>query len=496
MDNKKSNKDDDDEEEEGQDEEKEKDAKGEDDELDKMNVSDLDASDNEQEHKLNEGVAIDKNSATELPIDASDKGSEEMPDNDACVEDEKSSSQQSREMEEVFKASNLETNNQECEGESLDDENAVSSMDISNSGSNEIISSKCNSDNVQRNTEDLDENEPCPSHHVNRLSSTVTSDSKAEKEDQHSHDEPELKEVIESDESVLSRKDKIVEGIVNLTLNASLEKEDNDFQREGVSKNSSLDCTFDSRGGDLSSSNCAKNSLKDGTVVFERREDESLVPTESLPGGNSETASVNEKDSSTSIATTEGSLNGVEGDAIKSQTNQPEAELVKNDEYLEQGIEITENQEPCTDSSSGNETQETGNATIKSEGIPEESETDSEDEHEHEHDSGANKTLTLQPAYHPSPGECSVMSCLSQFCASELLDGSNKFACEECSRKVRRLNTSNATERERNSGDEEDDSDEGEWTLCLLVILWKGQKKIMKRTAAWQVGCASLEGRN
>ena len=463
MDNKKSNKGDDEEDEQEQEQEKEKDAEGEDDELDQMNVSDLDGSDNEQKRELNEGVGIDKNSATELPIDASDKGSEERPDNDACVEDEKRSLQQPREMEEDCNSSNLEINNQECEGESLDaGENEVSSMDISNSGSNEIISSKCNSDNFQRNKEDLAKNEPSSSHCVNQLSSTVASDSETEKEDQHSHDEQDVQQASVSDASVLSNVNEIVKGIENLALNAGLEKEDNDFRRESVSKNSSADCTLDTRGDDLSSLNCAENSLKDGTVMYEGREDETLVPTESLPGGNSETASVNGKDSSTSITTTDGSLNGVEGDAIESQMNERDAELVKNGEDLEQGIGITENQEPCSDSSSGNEIQETGNATIKSEEIPEVSEIDSEDEHEHEHDSRANKTLTLQPAYHPSPGECSVMSCLSQFCASELLDGSNKFACEECSRRARRLDASNTTEKERDSGDEEDGTDEGE----------------------------------
>ena len=459
MDNKKSNKDDDEEDEQEQEQEKEKDAEGEDDELDQMNVSDLDGSDNEQERKLNEGVGIDKNSAKELPIGVRDKGSEERPDNDACVEDEKRSLQQPREMEEDCNSSNLETNNQECEEESLDaGENEVSSMDISNSGGNEIISSKCNSDNVQRNTEDLAENEPCPSHDVNQLSSTVASDSETEKEDQHSHDEQDVQQTSGSDASVLTNVNEIVKGIENLALNAGLEKEDNDFRRESVSKNSSADCTLDTRGDDLSSLGCAENSLKDGTVGYEGREDETLVPTASLPGGNSETASVNGKDCSTIITTTDGSLNGVEGDAIESQMNERDAELVKNDEDLEQEIEITENQEPCSDS--GNETQETGNAAIKSEGIPEGSETDSEDEHEH--DSGANEALTLQPAYHPSPGECSVMSCLSQFCASELLDGSNKFPCEECSRRTRRSDASNTTEKERNSGDEEDGTDEGE----------------------------------
>jgi len=44
------------------------------------------------------------------------------------------------------------------------------------------------------------------------------------------------------------------------------------------------------------------------------------------------------------------------------------------------------------------------------------------------------RTLTsLAPRYQVSPGECSVYSCLNQFTQSELLTGSNKWACERCS---------------------------------------------------------------
>lgn len=39
---------------------------------------------------------------------------------------------------------------------------------------------------------------------------------------------------------------------------------------------------------------------------------------------------------------------------------------------------------------------------------------------------------TLQPRYQPSAHECSVNSCLNQFTAPELLTGSNKFRCENC----------------------------------------------------------------
>lgn len=43
------------------------------------------------------------------------------------------------------------------------------------------------------------------------------------------------------------------------------------------------------------------------------------------------------------------------------------------------------------------------------------------------------KTLTtLKPRIHASPLECSVNSCLSHFTKPELLTGSNKFRCENC----------------------------------------------------------------
>lgn len=41
---------------------------------------------------------------------------------------------------------------------------------------------------------------------------------------------------------------------------------------------------------------------------------------------------------------------------------------------------------------------------------------------------------TLAPRYQPSSKECSVMSCLHQFTAAELLTGSNKVSCKWCSK--------------------------------------------------------------
>ena len=40
--------------------------------------------------------------------------------------------------------------------------------------------------------------------------------------------------------------------------------------------------------------------------------------------------------------------------------------------------------------------------------------------------------------YHPAPRECSIMSCLNQFTAAELLTGSNKVSCKECTKAKRK----------------------------------------------------------
>ncbi len=40
---------------------------------------------------------------------------------------------------------------------------------------------------------------------------------------------------------------------------------------------------------------------------------------------------------------------------------------------------------------------------------------------------------SLAPRYQPVPHECSVVSCLNQFTAAELLTGNNKFGCQTCS---------------------------------------------------------------
>jgi len=44
----------------------------------------------------------------------------------------------------------------------------------------------------------------------------------------------------------------------------------------------------------------------------------------------------------------------------------------------------------------------------------------------------ARTLATLAPRYQVSPGECSLYSCLNSFTQSELLTGSNKWACDRC----------------------------------------------------------------
>lgn len=46
------------------------------------------------------------------------------------------------------------------------------------------------------------------------------------------------------------------------------------------------------------------------------------------------------------------------------------------------------------------------------------------------------KFFIFQFIYYFFLGECFVMFCLSQFCVFEMLDGNNKFVCEECSKCV------------------------------------------------------------
>ena len=476
------------------------------DELDQMKVSDLEGSDNEKEQKLNKEDGLDKNNAAEALVSSSDLGSEEVTSNDTQVDGEKCTLQRSRASNEVCSASCLETNKPECEQELLETENKVSTMEISNSGNTEIISSPFNSEYLQRNTEEIARPDPSPTGSVELFSGVQTSDS--EKEDQHSLEEMDVNqandvsanvsssvnEIVQGtgnlalnatlakesevvngtsdvNERMLSNAEEIVQGMGDLTLKASVEKASDDVQTESVSSNSSVDCKLNSIHDASLSLSCTENPSKDNAVRDEGGEsleikDEILAPVESLPGGNAENVAtpVNENTSST-YRSTNISSSEVERDEIEAKANESDSERVKTDQDCVQEIEITANLRP-SEYAKGNDIEDAANGSIS-----DECGTDTEEDHGR--DSVANRCLTLQPAYHPSLGECSVMSCLSQFCAAELLDGSNKFACEECSKRAQGLKNpgkgSNRAKKETNDDDKDDDSDDGKLKFRIIV---------------------------
>uniref|UniRef100_T1JHZ2 Ubiquitin carboxyl-terminal hydrolase n=1 Tax=Strigamia maritima TaxID=126957 RepID=T1JHZ2_STRMM len=60
------------------------------------------------------------------------------------------------------------------------------------------------------------------------------------------------------------------------------------------------------------------------------------------------------------------------------------------------------------------------------------------------------KSLTsLSPRYQPASHECSVLSCLNQFTAPELLTGNNKFGCENCTKIRNEKLAAKSEEKER-----------------------------------------------
>ena len=62
----------------------------------------------------------------------------------------------------------------------------------------------------------------------------------------------------------------------------------------------------------------------------------------------------------------------------------------------------------------------------------------------------ARTLATLAPRYQVGPGECSLYSCLNSFTQSELLTGSNKWACERCTQ-IAASNPDNSDAQESNN---------------------------------------------
>ena len=470
-----------------------------------MNVSDLDGSDNEKGGGMNDGVGSrDGNNQTEVSENLSGDA-EVTPNNDAKLKDVENiskpsevsekdldtwvmdsntgedlagntvdcaSTEQMEPVEDVSKYSkenherqneqgamqvqtkkteflnkrtnekdsvNCKGNDQKWEQNMVDEDNKSSSMEISNCDQGRV-STQLNSDSLQRDTEKMAEQDSCTlpcTERSNQVSTTMSSGCKMESEDQHfQHGSKQMKP---SDEIPSSIKE-FMEEIVNLALNLSLDNAD-ERQGEHVSSRSSADFTStctENPSGENSPQDERGGSLKNGSRTF--------PPTESVPQGNFETICVS-SDEKMSTETLK------KADEVERKSNEIVAGLVEEGQGCaptEQETNSVENERPCSDSAMGSGKEETTKLSVESE---DECETDSEDEYENDHRSGG--ILTLQPAYQASPGECSVMSCLSQFCASELLDGNNKFACEVCTRRAQR-----AKKRKGSRTPKDDDKDD------------------------------------
>ena len=443
-----------------------------------MNVSDLD----EQEHNLNESVgAVGNDNAAEESVNSSG-GPEVIPNNDVQLKAvgsnlqrlEQSSkkdcdtsvldsnrvdydedgtvkrdcTERTKEVEDSLKSpgenqvivnEDAEKNQTErnvcqqettkegdcvtCEGDDkqhqpklLSCDKEMSSMGLSNC--NNTIHADVMSELNLRNLQRVDGG--------NTFLPSESSDGKLENEPQVYQNDSEVKLANDGTQSVWSSIKAIVEEIVNLALNTSLDEAfsstcvENRLEDQGVQeeKDSLANCS------ETSTATEGLSQLDEHLVTGT----ETYPETEHLPPGEFKTVSVDKSEQHCSN-------NGV--DTRREENDQ---------EYG--GC--------CSNSTEENETKEDMELDATNGEIFDECEADPEEENETDYRS--RKPLTLQPDYHPSPGECSVMSCLSQFCASEMLDGNNKFACEECSKRVNEGKGASAAKGDKKDTDDSGDS--------------------------------------
>ena len=272
--------------------------------------------------------------------------------------------------------------------------------------------------------------------------------------------EPGEKDAVELN-SVLSSSRVTLEPVKELV--ADTRKGDSSAQSSPT--NSSVDCALKAIEDAPSLLDCANNLSTELAESCKEGKDEDLACRANLPGGNSENLeALNNGTNSPGSSTTNISLNGLK-DETESRANDSVTEILNNDQNVQDAeIDIKQTR---PDHFARSETEEVENG----ESCEDVSETGSDEEYESQ--PRDDRMLTRQPTYHPSPGECSVMSCLSYFCASELLDGSNKFACEECSKRAqsaqrcRNKKGSSTTAGERNK---EGASQEGKQMLNFWRI--------------------------
>lgn len=455
-----------------------------------MNVSDLD----EQDHSLNESVApMGNNNAAETHVNSSG-GLEVIPNNDIQLEGVGSNLQHSTQWSEkdcdtsIFDSNKVGYEEDETVKRSGTERTRAGKDYLKNPGENQVILNEDAVKNLQSERNSY-QPETCVScegddqqHEPNLLSAdkeisstdcsncdkkingdemadlnsrnlqcvdgghrslpTESSDCKLKNELQISQNEPEVKLANDVTQSVLLSINEIVDEIVNLALNTSLEKAFTLTSEE----NPLGDSAVHEEGKDTLQ-NCSEAFT--ATEGLPRRDEnfvagsETFAETEGLPPGDLKTVTVDSH---------EHCLNNSVGTRHQ-----------ENDE---------DNQGCCSDSTKENGAEEAMDLAVTNGENCNESEADCEEEEET--DCRSRKPLILQPAYHPSPGECSVMSCLSQFCASEMLDGNNKFACEECSKRAQRVNEAKGARaaKDKNKNDDSgDSSSEGELRISVIGYL-------------------------
>ena len=381
---------------------------------------------------------------------------------------------------------NLHENDQENEHETRDTETEVPSVDMIDNEDKDTILSHLSPECLQGNADKTEERDLSTTAFVEQLTTENTKYGKQE-EVRPGDNEPDIKQDNDDNQSLSPSENKIVEGMDQLTVNMSIKRDDEDFHTESVSNDVSEKGGTSQDGGRGSlavrdeNTSSADIPSNDGTFQDGERDslavkDENISSADDIPRDNSEglTTTVNEETSPTSVAM-KSSSNELGEHLLETKTSENVTDHVTVDQDSTIESKISANEQNVSDFAHKRQN-EAEEKTEINEQISDEPETDSEEEHEY--DSEANSTLTLQPSYHPSPGECSVMSCLSQFCAPELLDGNNKFACEECSKRAQKSKNNKGSSVNGNKGsadDKDSDSDDGKYKSCLQGHLtWSG----------------------
>ena len=381
---------------------------------------------------------------------------------------------------------NLHENDQENEHETCDTENEVPSVDMIYNEDKDTISSHLNPECLQRNADKTEERDLSTTAFVEQLTTENTEYAKQEEEVRLVDNEPDIKQDNDDNQSLSSSENEIVESMDQLTVNMSIKGDNEDFHTESVSNDvskkdgTSQDGERDSLAvKDETISSADEIPSNDGTSQDGERDnlavkDENISSANDIPRDNSKglTTTVNER---TSVAVNSSS-NELGEHLLETKTSENVTDHLTVDQNNTIETKISANEQNVSDFAHKREN-EAEEKTEINEQISNEPETDSEEEHEYDSEE-ADSTLTLQPSYHPSPGESSVMSCLSQFCAPELLDGNNKFACEECSKRAQRSENkkgSNVNGNEGSANDKDSDSDDGKYQSCLQGHLtWSG----------------------